>query len=70
MLGLVRRNFWYCTESTKKTPYVTLIWPKLEYTAVSWDPHFKCDIVRLEGSAKSSSLASNDMTAPKASVPG
>ena len=42
-------NFWYCTESIKKTLYLTLVRPKLDYAAVAWDPHFKCDIVRLEG---------------------
>ena len=49
MRGLVRENFWYCTESIKKTLYLTLVRPKLDYAAVAWDPHFKCDIVRLEG---------------------
>ena len=49
MLGLVRRISWFCTESIKKALYVTLVRPKLEYVSVAWDPHFKCDIVRIEG---------------------
>ena len=54
MWGLVRGNFWYFSESIKKTLYLTLIWPKLDYAAVAWDPHFKCDIVRLEGVQRAS----------------
>ena len=49
MLGLVRRNVWFCTESIKKTLYVTLVRPKLDYASIAWDPHFKCDFVRPEG---------------------
>ena len=45
MLDLFRANFWYCTESIKKTLHVTLVRPKLEYAAVAWDPHHP----RLEG---------------------
>ena len=54
MWRLVRGNFWYCTESIKETLYLTLVRPKLDYAAVAWDPHFKCDIVRLEGVQRAS----------------
>ena len=61
MWGLVRGNFWYFTESIKKTVYLTLVRPKLDYAAVAWDPHFKCDIVRLEGVQRASaSFYTND----------
>jgi len=48
MLNLIKRNFWFCDEATKRTLYTTLVRPKLEYACVAWDPHFKCDINRLE----------------------
>ena len=48
MLGLIRRNFWFCSEDVKQTLYKTLVRPKLEYAAVSWDPHYKCDVGRME----------------------
>lgn len=54
MRRLVRGNFWYCTESIKETLYLTLVRPKFDYAAVAWDPHFKCDIVRLEGVQRAS----------------
>ena len=54
MWRLVRGNFWYCTESIKETLYLTLVRPKLDYAAVAWDPHFNCDIVRLEGVQRAS----------------
>ena len=41
MLGLVRKNVWFCTESIKKTLYVTLVRPKLDYASVAWDPTFQ-----------------------------
>ena len=61
MWGLVRGNFWYFTESIKKTVYLTLVRPKLDYAAVAWDPRFKCDIVRLEAVQRASaSFYTND----------
>ena len=47
--GLIKRNFWFCDESVKLTLYKTLVRPKLEFTTSVWDPHYKCDICRLEG---------------------
>ena len=45
MLGLVRRNIWYCTESIKETLYVDFVRPKLQCAAVARDPRIKCDII-------------------------
>ena len=45
MLDLVRRNFWFPTESIEETLYVAPVQPKLEYASVAWDPQFECDIV-------------------------
>ena len=47
--GLIRRNFWFCDEKVKLTLDKTLVRPKLEYATSVWDPHYKCDIRRLEG---------------------
>ena len=48
ILGLIKRNFWFCDESVKLTLYKTLVRPKLEFTTSVWDPHYKCDIRRIE----------------------
>lgn len=48
ILGLTKRNFWYCTEEVKKTWYRTIVRPKLEYATAVWDPHYKCDVEKNE----------------------
>lgn len=48
ILGLIKRNFWYCTEEVKKTLYTTIVRPKLEYATAVWDPHYKCDVDKIE----------------------
>ena len=35
ILGLIKRNFWFCDESVKLTLYKTLVRPKLEFTTSS-----------------------------------
>lgn len=45
MLDLVRKNFWFPTESIEETLYVTPVQPKLEYAFIAWGPQFECDIV-------------------------
>ena len=47
--GLIKRNFWFCDESVKLTLYKTIVRRKLEFTTSVWDPHYKCDILRIEG---------------------
>lgn len=65
MLGLVRRNIWYCTESIKETLYVDFVWPKLECAAVARDPRIKSllnSTCQTRGNVESSSplLYTND----------
>ena len=47
ILGLIKRNFWFCDECVKLTLYKTLVRPKIEFTTSVWDPHYKCDIRRM-----------------------
>ena len=35
-------------EDVKKILYATLVRPKLEYAIPAWDPHFKCDVGKIE----------------------
>ena len=48
ILGLIKRNFWYCTEEVKKTLYTTIVRPKLEYATAVWDPYYKRDVEKIE----------------------
>jgi hypothetical protein len=48
MLGLIKRNLWFCMEDVKKSLYATLVRPKLEYATPTCDPHFKCDVDKIE----------------------
>ena len=43
ILGLIRRNFWFCDKKVKLTLYETLVRSKLEYATSVWDLHYKCD---------------------------
>ena len=38
-LGFVRRNLYPRSESTKRSAYVTIVSPNLEYATAVWDPH-------------------------------
>ena len=49
ILHLIKRNFWFCgKQTTKDTLYKSLVRPKLEYASEVWDPHFQCDVKKLE----------------------
>lgn len=48
VLGLLKRNLRYCPHNCKRTAYVTLVRPILEYAAIIWDPHLKGDIDKIE----------------------
>ena len=37
-LGFVKRNLYPCTEITKRSAYVTIVRPTLEYATAVWDP--------------------------------
>ncbi|XP_072048856.1 uncharacterized protein [Amphiura filiformis] len=47
-LGLLKRNIYYCNNSTKSIAYKSLIRPKLEYCSGIWDPQHKSDGDKLE----------------------
>ena len=49
ILGLIRRNLWFCDQKVKLTLFETLVRPKLEYATSVWDRYYKCDIRKLEG---------------------
>ena len=36
-LGFVRRNLYPCSERTKRSAYVTIVRPNLEYATAVWD---------------------------------
>jgi len=38
-LGFVKRDLYPCSESTKRSAYVTIIRPNLEYATAAWDPY-------------------------------
>ena len=38
-VGFLRRNLRMCTESSKRTAYISLVRPTLEYGAIIWDPY-------------------------------
>ena len=48
VLGLIRRNFWYCTTDVKVCTYKMLVRPILEYASVVWDPRTHTHKHRLE----------------------
>ena len=39
VLGMIRRNFYFCDKKTKEAAYVALVRPLLEYASAVWDPH-------------------------------
>ena len=48
MLAFIRRNLKSCQRQIKADAYLMYVRPILEYAAVVWAPHTKCDIDRLE----------------------
>ena len=38
-LGFVRRNLYHCSENKKRSAYVTIVRPNLEYATAVWDPY-------------------------------
>ena len=47
-LGFLRRNLRRCPTTCKRTAYLALVRPLLEYGAIVWDPNLKQDIEKLE----------------------
>ena len=47
-LGFVKRNLCPCTETTKRSAYVTVVRPTLEYATAVWDPYRQEQIDSIE----------------------
>ena len=47
-LGFVRRNLYPCTETTKRSAYVTIVRPTLEYATAVWHPYRQEQIDSIE----------------------
>ena len=47
-LGFLKRNLRHCPAESRRTAYIALVRPLLEYGAIIWDPHLKQDITKLE----------------------
>ena len=39
VLGMIRKNFYFCDKKAKEAAYVGLVRPLLEYASALWDPH-------------------------------
>ena len=48
ILDFVKRNFYACSEETKKAAYVSLVRPHLEYATAVWDPYRQNQMEKLE----------------------
>ena len=48
ILGLLRRNLWFCPKEVKTTAYTTLVRQILEYAGCAWDPYRKKMVNKLE----------------------
>ena len=48
VLNFIKRNLYNCPPDTKRTAYLTLVRPTMEYAAPVWDPHYNVDIYKLE----------------------
>ena len=47
-LHMVARNLHNCTRQTRALAYISLVRPKMEYSATVWDPHHQNDIDSME----------------------
>ena len=47
-LGFLKRNLKHCPENLKRTAYISLVRPTLEYGSSVWDPHLERDKASLE----------------------
>ena len=45
---LVRHNLYPCSENTKRSGYVTIVRPNLEYATAVWDPYRQEQIDSIE----------------------
>ena len=47
-LAFVKRNLFACSEETKRTAYVSLVRPHLEYASAVWDSYRQNQVEKLE----------------------
>ena len=48
VLNFIKRNLYNFPPDTKRTAYLTLVRPIMEYAAPVWDPYYNVDIYKLE----------------------
>ena len=48
VLNFIKRNLYNCPPDTKRTAYLTLVRPIMQYAAPVWDPYYNVDIYKLE----------------------
>ena len=51
LLGMLRRNLYFCTKDVRETAYLSLLRPILEYAGTVWDPnclHLEDDLERVQ----------------------
>lgn len=48
ILGLLRRNLYFCDRNTKEAAYIGLVRPIIEYASAIWDPHTQKLTLELE----------------------
>jgi len=48
VLNFIKRNLYNCPLDTKRTAYLMLVRPIIEYAASVWDPYYNTDIYKLE----------------------
>ena len=48
VLNFIKLNLYNCPPDTKRTAYLTLVRPIMEYAAPVWDPYYNVDIYKLE----------------------
>ena len=48
VLGVLKRNLWFCAKEVKETAYKTLVRPILEYGSCAWAPYKKTHIKKVE----------------------
>ena len=51
-LGFLKRNLRHCPTSCKKSAYLALVRPLLEYGAIIWDPYQKQDVDKMESTQR------------------
>ena len=48
VLNFIKRNLYNCPADTKRTAYLTLVRPIMEYATPVWDPYYNVDTYMLE----------------------